>query len=63
VVIHRGIIVSSRLVIKNCDLRDELAKQHSILCFEIEAIGALVDFPCIVIRGISDYYDSYKNDQ
>ena len=29
----------------------------------MEAAGALADFPCIVIRGISDYCDSHKNNQ
>jgi nucleoside phosphorylase len=49
-------------MIKNTELRDKLAKKHRLLCFEIEAAGALADFPCIVIRGISDYCDSHKND-
>jgi nucleoside phosphorylase len=62
-VVHRGTIASGELVIKNSGLRDELAKQHSVLCFEMEAAGALTDFPCIVVRGISDYCDSHKNDQ
>jgi nucleoside phosphorylase len=62
VVVHRGTIASGELVIKNGELRDELAKQ-SILCFEMEAAGTLADFPCIVIRGISDYCDSHKNNQ
>jgi nucleoside phosphorylase len=44
-------------------LRDQLAKEYGVLCFEMEAAGALADFPCIVIRGISDYCDSHKNDQ
>jgi nucleoside phosphorylase len=63
IVVHRGTIASSELVIKNGDLRDELAKQHSILCFEMEAAGALANFPYIVIHRISDYYNSYKNNQ
>jgi nucleoside phosphorylase len=63
VVVHRGTIASGERVIKNGELRDDLAKQHGILCFEMEAAGALADFPCIVIRGISDYCDSHKNDQ
>ena len=29
---------------------------------EMEAAGAIIDFPCLVIRGISDYCDSHKND-
>jgi nucleoside phosphorylase len=63
VIVHRGIVASGELIIKNSELRDELAKQHSVLCFEMEAAGALADFPCIIIRGISDYCDSHKNDQ
>jgi nucleoside phosphorylase len=50
-------------VVKDTKLRDELAKEHGLLCFEMEAAGALADFPCIVICGISDYCDSHKNDQ
>ena len=63
VVVHRGTIASGELVIKNGVLRDQLAEQYSVLCFEIEAAGVLVDFPCITIRGISDYSDSHKNNQ
>jgi nucleoside phosphorylase len=62
VVVHRGTIASGELVIKDAKKRDHLAREHGVLCFEMEAAGALVDFPCIVIRGISDYCDSHKND-
>jgi hypothetical protein len=34
-----------------------------ILCFEMEAAGLMDNFPCLVIRGISDYADSYKRDE
>lgn len=61
VVVHRGTIASGELVIKNASRRDRLAKRYRILCFEMEAAGALADFPCMVIRGISDYCDSHKN--
>ncbi|KAL4982508.1 hypothetical protein BDW68DRAFT_195264 [Aspergillus falconensis] len=63
VVVHRGTIAAGELVIKNGKLRDELARQYNILCFEMEAAGALADFPCLVIRGVSDYSDSHKNDR
>ena len=62
VVVHMGTIASGELVIRNGELRDRLAEAYGVLCFEMEAAGALVDFPCIVIRGISDYSDSHKND-
>jgi len=63
IVVHRGTIASRELVVKDAILRDQLAKEYRLLCFEIEAASALADFPCIVIRGISDYCDSHKNDQ
>jgi nucleoside phosphorylase len=63
VVVHRGTIASGELVVKDAALRDQLAKEYGLLCFEMEAAGALADFPCILIRGISDYCDSHKNDQ
>ncbi|WYZ34743.1 hypothetical protein EsH8_I_001019 [Colletotrichum jinshuiense] len=63
VVVHRGTIASGELVVKDAVLRDELAQKYDLLCFEMEAAGVLADFPCMVIRGISDYCDSHKNDQ
>jgi nucleoside phosphorylase len=63
VVVHQGTIASGELVVKTATLRDRLANQHGVLCFEMEAAGALANFPCMVIRGISDYCDSHKNDQ
>ncbi|KAK9853410.1 hypothetical protein MYU51_006489 [Penicillium brevicompactum] len=63
IVVHRGTIASGELVIKDAQRRDDLAQEHGVLCFEMEAAGALTDFPCMVIRGISDYCDSHKNDQ
>jgi hypothetical protein len=62
VVVHRGTIATGEKVIKDAKERDDLAKSESVLCFETEAAGALNDFPCMVIRGISDYCDSHKND-
>ncbi|KAG7285285.1 hypothetical protein NEMBOFW57_009907 [Staphylotrichum longicolle] len=61
--VHRGTIASGELVVKDPVLRDKLAKEYGFLCFEMEAAGALADFPCIVIRGISDYCDSHKDDR
>lgn len=61
-VVHRGTIASGELVIKDGRLRDLLAEQYNILCFEMEVAGVLANLPCLVIRGISDYCDSHKND-
>lgn len=63
VIVHSGTIASGDKVIKDSKLRDKLAKEYGVLCFEMEAAGVLADFPCIVIRGISDYCDSHKNDR
>ncbi|KAF4882659.1 Nephrocystin-3 [Colletotrichum fructicola] len=62
VVVHRGNIASGEMVVKDALLRDILAQQDGLLCFEMEAAGAIADFPCLVVRGISDYCDSHKND-
>jgi nucleoside phosphorylase len=63
VIVYRGTIAFGERVIKNAELRDDLVKQHGILYFEMEIAGALADFPCIIIRRISDYCDSHKNDR
>jgi nucleoside phosphorylase len=46
---------------KDAMLRDKLAKEHEVLCFEMEAAGLMNHFPCLVIRGICDYSDTHKN--
>ena len=48
---------------KNAEIRDSLAKEAGVLCFEMEAAGLQDHFPCLVIRGICDYSDTHKNDQ
>ncbi|CAG7927910.1 unnamed protein product [Penicillium olsonii] len=63
--IHLGIIASGSLVMKSGIERDKINQRYenSILCFEMEAAGMMNNFPCLVIRGISDYSDSHKNDE
>ncbi|KAK6343589.1 hypothetical protein TWF730_011180 [Orbilia blumenaviensis] len=51
-------------------MRDEIArgklindyKDANVICFEMEGAGVMDQFPCLVIRGISDYADRNKND-
>lgn len=62
VVVHRGTIATGEMVIEDALPRDKLAQRDDLLCFEMEAAGALFDFPCLVVRGISNYCDSHKND-
>ncbi|EEU41533.1 uncharacterized protein NECHADRAFT_16735, partial [Fusarium vanettenii 77-13-4] len=62
--VHYGKIASGNQVIKHGKTRDRLARELGAVCFEMEAAG-LVDanFPCLVVRGISDYADSHKNNR
>ncbi|KAF9879246.1 g-protein beta wd-40 repeats containing [Colletotrichum karsti] len=60
--VHYGNIASGNQVIKDGMVRKRLQQEHDVLCFEMEAAGLMTGFPCIVIRGISDYADSHKND-
>ncbi|KAB2571395.1 uncharacterized protein LTHEOB_6361 [Lasiodiplodia theobromae] len=60
-VIHYGVIASSNQLMKDARMRDKMAKEHGVLCFEMEAAGLMNHFPCLVVRGICDYSDSHKN--
>ncbi|KAL6410100.1 hypothetical protein AUP68_06511 [Ilyonectria robusta] len=59
--IHYGTIASANQLMKDALVRDKLAAEMNVLCFEMEAAGLMNRFPCIVIRGICDYSDSHKN--
>jgi hypothetical protein len=61
-VIHYGTIASSNQVVKDSAVRDRLGADFDAKCVEMEAAGLMDDFPCIVIRGVCDYADAYKND-
>lgn len=59
--IHYGLIASGNTLMKDAVIRDRLAQDKGVLCFEMEAAGLMNHFPCVVIRGICDYADSHKN--
>jgi nucleoside phosphorylase len=59
--IHYGLIASGNSLMKDAVVRDKLAEEMDVLCFEMEAAGLMNNFPCLVIRGICDYSDSHKN--
>ncbi|KAF3391820.1 hypothetical protein DPV78_010812 [Talaromyces pinophilus] len=59
--IHYGLIASGNRLMKDAVIRDRLAAEKDVLCFEMEAAGLMNHFPCLVIRGICDYSDSHKN--
>ncbi|KAL4798066.1 hypothetical protein BDV19DRAFT_386724 [Aspergillus venezuelensis] len=58
---HYGIIASGDAVIEHGLTREQLRLETGALCVEMEAAGLMMDFPCLVIRGICDYADSHKN--
>lgn len=62
IVVHRGIIATGEKVLKQAEARDIYYESIGAICFEMEAAGTLNDFPCLVIRGVSDYADESKND-
>ncbi|PMB65573.1 hypothetical protein BM221_008934 [Beauveria bassiana] len=59
--VHYGTIASANQLMKDAFVRDRMAAEENVLCFEMEAAGLMNRFPCIVIRGICDYADSHKN--
>ncbi|THX24835.1 purine and uridine phosphorylase [Aureobasidium pullulans] len=59
--IYYGLIGSGNKLIRNALMRDKLAQDPGIFCFEMEAAGIMNRMPCLVIRGICDYCDSHKN--
>lgn len=59
--IHYGLIASANQLIKDALIRDKLAAEKDVLCFEMEAAGLMNHFPCLIVRGICDYADSHKN--
>ncbi|KAH8169879.1 phosphotransferase enzyme family protein [Sarocladium implicatum] len=62
IVVHYSTILSGDSVMKCATERDALSRRYNnALCIEMEAAGAMDVFPCLVIRGISDYADSHKN--
>lgn len=60
IVIHYGTVASGNSVIKSGVMRDRLARDHEVKCFEMEAAG-INAFPCLIIRGICDYSGTHKN--
>jgi nucleoside phosphorylase len=61
--VHYGLIASANQLMKDADIRDSLAKEAGVLCFEMEAAGLQDHFPCLIVRGICDYSDTHKNDK
>ncbi|KAL4934997.1 hypothetical protein BDV06DRAFT_234796 [Aspergillus oleicola] len=61
-IIHYGCILSGNSVIKSAQIRDALAHKYNAFAIEMEAAGMMNSLPVRVIRGISDWANSKKND-
>lgn len=60
---HYGIIASGNTIIRSGRTREQLRLETGAICLDIEAAGLMLNFPCIIIRGVCDYADSHKNYQ
>ncbi|RBQ78477.1 hypothetical protein FVER14953_07658 [Fusarium verticillioides] len=60
-VIYYGGIGSANTVMKDSTIRNQIARELDVLCFEMEAAGLMDIMPCLPIRGICDYSDSHKS--
>ena len=61
-VLFFGTIASGNQVMRDGPTRDRYSQEMGgVLCFEMEAAGLMNNFPCLVVRGICDYADAYKN--
>ena len=60
-VIHYGLVVSGDQVMRHGGTWERLRQELDVLCFEMETTGLMDILSCLVIRGIYNYADSYKN--
>ncbi|KAK1539300.1 uncharacterized protein CCOS01_00614 [Colletotrichum costaricense] len=56
-----GSIGSGDTVMKSGKNRDQIAREHSLVAFEMEGAGVWDEIPCIIVKGVCDYADSHKN--
>ncbi|KAK1502414.1 hypothetical protein CTAM01_05227 [Colletotrichum tamarilloi] len=56
-----GSIGSGDTVMKSGKDRDQIAREHSLVAFEMEGAGVWDEIPCIIVKGVCDYSDSHKN--
>ncbi|KKZ65542.1 hypothetical protein EMCG_08615 [[Emmonsia] crescens] len=60
--VHYGTILSGNKIIKSKETRDKLRDKYGGIAVEMQAAGMMNRLPVAVIRGISDFADSSKND-
>jgi len=63
-VVHFGLVGSGDTVMRSGRDRDEIARRHGVIAFEMEAAGmweSMRACSCLVIKSVCDYADSHKN--
>lgn len=62
--IHFGVYASADMIMRDAKVRDNLATNHKVIAFDMEAAGIWGLSPhVVVIKGVSDYGDSHKTKQ
>lgn len=63
--VHLGVIASGSTFVRDSFTRSKLAASTGAdcHCYETEAAGVMLQFPCLVIRGIHNYADCHKSDR
>jgi nucleoside phosphorylase len=59
--VHYGVIASASQLMRHATIRDIIAKEEGVMCFETEAAGLTDRFPWLIVRGICGYSDSHNN--
>jgi nucleoside phosphorylase len=59
--VHMGLIASGDSVIKSGIHRDRISRDANVIAFEMEGAGVWDTFPCVIIKGVSDYSDCHKS--
>lgn len=61
-IVRHGTIASADVLVRDAVLRDKLASEDGVLCFEMESAGLMNMWPrWMIFRGICDYADTHKN--
>lgn len=60
--VHIGTVASGDKEMKSSMDRDRLSKEAGVIAFDMEGAGVWDELPCLVVKGVSDYADSHKNE-
>lgn len=60
--LHIGTIASGDTVMRSGEHRDRIAETEEVIAFETIGAGVWDTLPCVIIKGVSHYADSHKNE-